>query len=152
MPFSFTKRPDSIKVVLQEDTSVKCSDEDYAKYLETLDEKLLQLDGEPTRWVLKVSVDYKDHQYLVNAQSKVKGRQITTDMSFMYEEVRVRLVDIENPPSVAQDQKIVLEKEKDGYASHALIKALIESNVILNLWSALTFVKTKTDDPMLKKS
>lgn len=152
MSFSFVKRPDTVKVVLQQDTAVNCSDEDYAKYLETLDESLLQLDGIPTYFVLKLSVDYKDHQYLINCQAKLKGRQLVTDMSHVYEEIRVRLVDVENPASVPEEQKIKVTKEKDGYASHDLVKALIEANVLLNLWTAVSIAKSKTDDPMLKKS
>lgn len=152
MAFSLSKRRDAIRVILRADSAVKCDEKAYAKYLETLDESLLQLEGDPTYFVLKLSVDYKDHQYLINCQAKLKGKQLTTDMSHVYEEIRVRLKEIINPASVPADQKILLTKASDGYAGHEIISALIEANVILDLWTAVTLAKTAIEDPALKKS
>lgn len=49
---------ETIKVISSKDDCIK-SQENYAKYLETLDESLLSLEGEPTRFVLKLASDAK---------------------------------------------------------------------------------------------
>ena len=49
MSFSIESTDTTIKVVVSKDTAVNCSDEDYEKYTETLDESLLNLQAEPTR-------------------------------------------------------------------------------------------------------
>lgn len=53
-----TATEETIKVISSKDSCVT-QQENYAKYLETLDESLLGLSGEPTRFVLKLASDVK---------------------------------------------------------------------------------------------
>lgn len=58
---------ENIKVISSKDDAIKNLD-NYPKYLESLDESLLELEGEPTRFVLKLSTDLKSVTAQKNAQ------------------------------------------------------------------------------------
>jgi hypothetical protein len=136
MALIISKNEGQIKVVSSKDGSVNCSTEDYKSYLETLDETLLKLEGEPTRFVMQKGLSYKDQQVIKDAQIKMKGKDMSFQLSYMMEEVRLSLLDIENPMTMRPEDRIEYKKESDGRTSKALIAMLESAGIVGELFSA----------------
>jgi hypothetical protein len=113
---------DTIKLILDDDEAIGNTDADvYNKYLETLDESLLELTTEPMRFVMKKVFNIKEQDYLMNLQISIKDGKPVANLSYMLEELRYALLDIENPPHFKEWEKFIYKKEHDGYASKDLI-------------------------------
>lgn len=139
-----------IKVISQVDSAVKCDDEAYEEYLKTLDERFLELDGDPTRFVLKKYLTWSEQDQVDDLKTKVEGRKVKVQMGFMSEDVRLSLVDIENPPSVPDIQQLRIEKDKWGKPSKEFIGLLRDIKVVNDLYNARA--SSHTSDVDLKKS
>lgn len=137
MAFVLADDKGTIKVIVSGDSAVKCSPEEYQLYLKDLDESRLNLEGNPTRFVLKKRLDYKTHQLLIRAQAKVVGNKIQTDLASILEEVRIRLIDIENPADLPPEQHVKFIKDKDGYADKELIAALYSFGAVMEMQVAV---------------
>lgn len=125
MAFAFATEKEQIKIISIKDSSLDKSVKDFEtvfeNYRKTLDESLLTfLPGvTTTRFVLNTELKYKAQQILENMKVKIQDGEAVPQLGFMMEEVRLSLVDIENP-----DGKIAFKKESDGYASKDLIALL----------------------------
>ena len=131
MALILTQNDGNIKVISSKDSAVTCDIETYKEYLTNLDESLLELNGEPTRFVLKKGLNYKEQQIIKDAQIKMDGKEYQIRMSYMMDEMRLALIDIENPADLSEDQKIIFKKASDGKVSHEIV-ALLESAGILS--------------------
>lgn len=153
MALVFNSQKQVIKVVSSKDSSVKCSDEDYEKYAETLDESYLRLEGEPTRFLLRSSLDYKGHEIIMDKQTKMgdKGK-VEFSLAYILSEVRMALVGIENPESLPKDQHIEFKRESDGYASKELIASLQSHGVVMELFKARQSSGNPKFDDVTKKN
>lgn len=144
-----------INLVLPIDSSVRAKDDEtYTKYLETLDETLLDLDGEPTRFVLKVTLDQDDKSKLMSRHIRLKsdGRQ-DMDINYMYDTVRLSLIDIIAPASQPEDQKLKFFKDRDGLVSKKIIGRLDDFKQIPYFFVAVQKHSTTGNDiNLLKKS
>jgi hypothetical protein len=129
----------NIRVISRKDDAVPetLSDEQWEKYRDTLDEKLLGLISEPTRFVLKTHLPFAAQQHLASEQMHM-GQDGKTEMrfGFILEEVRYALENIENPPGMEEDQKLVFAKDKDGYASKELVALLHCAGIVIELYAA----------------
>jgi len=137
MAFTLSDDKATIKVVVSKDSAVKCSEEEFKEYLTDLDETKLKLDGCPTRFVLRKTLDYKSHQILMRSQAIVEKGQVTADISSILTEVRLHWIGVDNPPNLPLPQQIIFKKESDGYASKELVAQLHSYGVLLELQSAL---------------
>ena len=138
MAINFSESSDIIKVVSRLDDAIGCSDEEYEKYLEDLDESWLDLDPEkiPVRFVLKTELNYKAQRQIKKDQVSVSQEGgMGVNMGFMMLEIRMALTDIENPSS----PKIEFSKDKDGYANSDLIARLDTYGILQDLYSARNF-------------
>ena len=145
MAFLLSKESDKIKVVARCDDSLKYDnqedfDKTYSEYLEDLDESKLTLSEgkEPTRFVLKKNLDLTGHIKIKNDQIKMTGKgDVSIQMGYTIEEVRLSLVDIENPHDIVG----CLEYKKDGAggASKDLMEKLCASGIVDDLHLALTY-------------
>lgn len=131
---------DTFKIILQNDDAVPetVTDEVYQSYLEVLDEVILGLVGEPTRFVMKRDLSFGAHKQIASEQMGVDGDgKPQIKMGFILEEVRAALVGIENPASLKPEECLIFEKEKgDGLASKALISQLHAMGVAMSLYGA----------------
>jgi hypothetical protein len=95
---------------------------------------LLCLSGEPTRFVLDLHLSYAAQQLVSNQQVKI-GEDGKPDfrMSFLMEDVRCALCDIENPVGI---DGVKFEKDHDGFASKELIAVLNSYGVVQTLFRA----------------
>lgn len=139
-----------IKVICSADSAVKCEDEAYETYLETLDERHLNLDGDPTRFVLKKYLSWGEQDQVDDLKTKMEGKKVKVQMSFMAEDVRLALVDIENPPSVPEIQRLVVEKDKWGKPTREFVGALRDMKIVNDLYNARS--SSHKSDSNLKKS
>lgn len=138
----------TIKVVVSRDSAVGAP-EAYQDYLQSLDESVLELTAEPTRFVLNTVLDYRDQERVMSMQTKTTHTgQVSLDMSYMLEEVRCALVDIENPDDVPELQRIKWKRESDQRTSKALMAQLNSAGIVTDLYTALTAAKDgpKTDE------
>src|SRR4051812_29896884 len=101
MAFTVPSKDETIKVVARSDEAVKCDAETYNKYLECLDESLLQLDGEPVRFVLRKSLPFKYSQKVAAMQTKMVDGEMVMNIGYIAEEVRYALKEIENIELIA---------------------------------------------------
>ena len=136
MALIISKNDGSIKVISSKDSSVNCDDEAYELYQKDLDEDLLELEGEPTRFVLRKGLNYKDQQIVKDAQIKMDGKNFSISLSYMMEEVRLSLIDIENPADLSDIQKINFKRASDGKSSHDLIAMLETAGIVTELFTA----------------
>jgi len=122
----------TIKVIVSKDSAIKGTDEkDYEKYLETLDESLLTfVEGkEPTRFVLLKTLEYRDTKRVMNSQISVDGDKPKVNISFMLEEVRCSLVDIEG-------SKVKWVQDTDKKCARAIVNSLYNAGVMMDLYNA----------------
>ncbi len=130
---SFTLNMDTdktVSIIVSKDSSIKGVDEEvYEKYLETLDESLLPIQGEPTRFVMKKTLPYKDTKRVMNSQVSFVDGKPNVNISFIMDEVRCALVGMEGPGSEG------FKKDKDGYASMDVVNALYNSGVLMDLYN-----------------
>jgi hypothetical protein len=139
-----------IKVVSQVDTAVQCDEESYEKYIETLDERHLDLSGEPTRFVLKKYLSWGEQDQVDDLKTKIEGKKVKVQMSFMAEDVRLALVDIENPNDVPELNQLRIEKDKWGKATKEFVGLLRDIKVVNDLYNARA--SSHKSDGDLKKS
>ena len=136
MALIISKNDGLVKIISSKDSAVTCDDTGYEAYSKSLDESLLMLNGEPTRFVMKKGLSYKEQQIIKDAQIKMDGKKMQVSLSYMMEEVRIALVDIENPASLAEDQKILFRRSSDGKASEELVSMLESAGVVTELFTA----------------
>jgi hypothetical protein len=117
-----------IKVILDDDSAIpeSVTPEIYEEYTVTLDEAVLQLEGEPTRYVLKTDLEFHIHKELESEKLGITSDgQPAIRLGYILEEVRATLIDIENPIGEEPDTLFIFKKEKkDGRASKELIAEL----------------------------
>jgi len=121
----------TVAVIVSKDSSLKnVSEEDYEEYLKDLDEEKLLIDGEPTRFVLKKTLPYRDTKRVMNSQVSVgEDGKPKVNISFIMDEVRCALVGMEGPGSEA------FKKSKDGRADESVVNALYNSGVLMDLYN-----------------
>ena len=153
MAFVLGATTDKVRVIVSKDSAVKCSDEEYSKYLETNDEALLNLEGSPTRWILAQNLDYKSHQILMNMQATVGAKgKMDFNIGYILEEVRMALVGVENAENLPLNQQIIFKKENDGYAQKELIAGLHSAGVLMDLHTARSNFKNVESTELTKKN
>jgi len=143
----------SFKFISSKDDAVRCSNEDYAKYLESLDEQILDLNPEvqPTRFVLSLSSKVKD---VLSAKDSMAGiamkAQSTGEMpiySLMFAQVRVAIKDI------LTGDVSEMKKGADGLVSDDIMLSLAASDILPEIFTALQGKqKAMGDVNQLKKS
>ena len=136
MALLLSKNDGVIKIISSKDSSVNCEEEAYELYQKCLDEELLELDGEPTRFVLKKGLNYKEQQAVKDAQVKMDGKKFSVSLSYMMEEVRIALTGVENPSDLPLDKQIIYKRASDGKASEDLIAMLESAGVVTELYTA----------------
>ena len=144
------KKEEKISVVASCDSAVRCDEEAYEEYQKSLDERHLNLDGEPTRFVLKKYLTWGEQDQVDDLKTKVEGKKVKVNMSFMAEDVRLSLVDIENPPEVDEINRLVIEKDKWGKPTKEFVGLLRDMKIVNDLYSARN--ESHKADASLKKS
>lgn len=121
-----------IEVICSIDDSVRCDEDTYKKYLETLDESLLDLDPEsvPVRFVLKTTLDYKSTRQIKQDQvSMTKDGGMGVNMGYTMLEMRLCLIDVKDPSSPL----LAFKKGPDGKADEDLIVRLDACGILSDL-------------------
>lgn len=136
MAFSIESADAIVKVVVSKDTAVNCTDDEYEKYTETLDESLLNLEGDPTRFVLRKNLTYEASQKVMDAQATFVKGKVEMKMSYVLEEVRAAWIGVENPPDLAKDKCIDWKRDNDGLANRQLVAGLQNAGVLMDLYKA----------------
>ena len=123
-----------IKVISRIDDSVNCTDDEYNEYLKTLDENYLGLsdDSLPVRFVLKTKLNYKEVRQIKKDQVAVTEAGMGVNVGFTMLDVRLSLVDIENP----SHPRLNFRKGKDGLADEELISLLDSLGIVSDLYQA----------------
>ena len=134
MAISFNKISGNFELISSLDPSVKCSKDDYDKYLTTLDEDILQLSDAPTRFVVKRTLDYKAHKAVKGAQIEKDGKDMKMTTAFIMEQVRQSLVDIKNPEGTTSP--LIFARDSDGRASKDLIADLESMGIVMEIYTA----------------
>lgn len=142
---------DQIKVIASCDDAIEIEEIDpdsdekssYMKYLEDLDEsKLKFVEGkQPTRFVLRLSLPAKYELRLEDEQVAYdrKGNPSFKISTRMFEQVRMSLVDIENPEDT--EQPLIYKKHNEYGASTELVKMLKNAGIVDELFLALENAK-----------
>ncbi len=152
MAFTIDNTSSTIEVILSKDSAVKCDSDSYEKYLETLDESLLELDGEPTRFVLRKNLPYEASRKVMNAQATYVKGEVQLQMSYVLEEVRASLIDIKNPSDLPKDKCLNFKKENDGLCSKEIVGWLQSYGVLMDLYRARSAVATSSQTDLAKKN
>jgi len=134
MSFSLGDELGTVKIIVHKDSAIGNSKK-YDEYLKDFDETKLELSGEPTRFVLKKTLDYRANQVLMRAQMTQKGKDLSFDLSSTMEQVRLHLVEIENPQSLPVEQHIEFKRDSDGYASKKIVAGLVGHGVLMDLYT-----------------
>lgn len=131
-----------IKVITRKDRAIsEVSADTYNEYLKNLDEAILGItdDSKCTRFVMRKILPYKAQLKVKNMQISMEDGKVIPQLSFMSEEVRMSLIDIENPDVPESHKKYLLDfkRESDGGASYKLMGVLENAGVVNDLYTAL---------------
>lgn len=135
---------ENIKVVAFIDDCVTVDRETYETYLENLNEELLELEGEPTRFILKTVLTYDQQTKLDSKVSISKETKNAVIAGQSLQEIRLALVGIEAPQSQDLENRLEFKKDSDGLASKELIAALASCEIVGDLLGALRYARTGT--------
>jgi hypothetical protein len=123
--------------------------ENYAAYLDTLDESLLGLEGEPTRFHLAMSNKLKDvlaaKDGMTSLAMKAKDGGDIPIYSLMFQQVRIALKDI------TTGVESMMRKGSDGLASDDLMAALAAQDILPELFAALQNKQANRSPEIAKK-
>jgi len=147
MAFLTSKEESKIAVVLYCDDALdNVSRETYEEYLKDLDEsKLSVIPGKiPSKFILKRNLSYAQSCKIKNEQVKMSTKgEMTVQMSFVIEEVRLSLIGIDNPPNT--DGTLEYKQDGEGGASREIMEKLIGAGVVDDLYTALMNSKKGND-------
>lgn len=152
----------NFKIILERDDALESSKEDHEAYLKAgLKEELLKFkEGkQPTRFVMRKTLDYDSQQQILNEQIQYKrsnkGKmEQQLNMSFVLSEVKNSLVDIENPADLPEEQHIIYKNDSDGSTSKDLISLLHGAGIVMELYGIRSALLTENTEKVeaLKKS
>ena len=159
MAFKIDNSRELLKVVTKIDDAVDSSAENfediYKEYLEDLDESRLKfIEGKtPTRFMLKRNLKYEEHYDIRSRQFKMgdkKKGETSFNVAFTFDEVRIRLVGIENPP----DEPGCIEYKADGSggATKEVMEKLLSAGIVDDLFAALENDKKSKNKSINKKN
>jgi len=151
MSFSIESTDATIKVVVSKDSAVNCTEDEYEKYTETLDESLLKLEGEPTRFLLRKNLSYEASQKVMDAQATFVKGKVQMKMSYVMEEVRASWIGVENPSDLPADKCLVWKRDNDSLASRDLVALLQSSGVLMDLYKARQSFQATSGESAKKK-
>jgi hypothetical protein len=159
MALKLPSRTETLKCVVRADSSLLWSgdpitdDETWAAYLKSGDESLLRFkDGEqPTRFVLRKVLSFDQNARVQNAQTTMKDGQIQIQMSFIQEDVRQALVDIENPDYVPLPDRIQYKRDSDGSCSKEIVEGLQAIGAVMDLFTIRQNATSKFTEDLKKK-
>ena len=138
----------SFSIISSKDSAIRQL-ENYAAYLESLDESLLGLEGEPTRFYLVVSSKLKDVLAAKDGLSaiamKAKDGGDIPIYSMMYQQVRIALKDIKT------GDESLFRKGPDGLVADDLMAALAAQDILPELFSALQNKQANRSPEIAKK-
>jgi hypothetical protein len=135
MALKLPSKSESFKVVMRIDSALG-EGADYDLYLESLNEEHLRLVEEPTRLVMRKVLPYRLAQGVQNQQFSYKGGEVQIQPAFMLEEVRCSIISVENPATVAGEDKIDFKAHSDGGASEDLMSLLQAAGLVMDLYRA----------------
>lgn len=129
----------TIKVIAFKDVAIAGTErEAYDSYMKSLDESELDFveGGSPTRFVMRKIIPYKQSLKLKNATVAMKDGVLTPQVAYVNEEVRLALVDIENPevPKTHEKHLLKFKKDGDGGAAHSIMESLDAFGVVMDLY------------------
>lgn len=159
MSLKLPSRTEVIKVIVRADSAIKWpeskedADEIWAAYLKSNDESFLEFnEGEqPTRFVLRKVLSYDQASKVQNQQMTMRDGQVQVQMSFIMEEVRQSLVDIENPELTPLPDRIQFKKDSDGGCSKEIVEGLQAIGAVMDLYTARQNASAKFSDELKKK-
>lgn len=138
----------TFSIISSKDSSIK-NPEKYASYLETLDESILELEGEPTRFHLALSNKLKDvlasKDGLTAIAMKANAGGDLPIYSLMFQQVRVALKDI------TTGTESLMRKGPDGVVADDLMAALAAQDILPELFSALQTKQANRSPEIAKK-
>lgn len=151
MAIKLAGKDETIKVVARVDDSFQGTDFEYENYLTSLDESVLNLKSEPTRFIVRKVLPYAATKDIEAGRMKIdqETRQISVSTQSL-EEARAILVGIENPSHVGADA-IEFKKDSDGYASRELIASLATAGIVANIIQARASANANQNAPDVKK-
>lgn len=160
MALKLPSRTEVIKVIVSVDQALvwpedkETRDQIWAEYLKTNDESLLQFapGQEPTRFVMRKVLSYDQAARVQNAQTTMREGKVEFQMSFMMEEVRMALTDIENPDYVPLPDRIQYRRDSDGACSKEIIEGLHALGVVVDLYTARQNATASLSADLKKKS
>lgn len=135
-------------VISSKDSAIK-KPEKYQAYLESFDESLLELDGEPTRFHLVVSNKLKDilasKDGMTALALKAKDGGEIPIYSLMYQQIRIALKDI------TTGAESLMRKGQDGLVADDLMAALVAQDILPELFTALQTKQANRSPEIAKK-
>ena len=135
-------------VISSKDSAIR-QPENYAAYSESLDESLLGLEGEPTRFFLAVSSKLKDvlaaKDGLSSIAMKAKDGGDIPVYSMMFQQVRIALKDIKT------GDESLFRKGPDGLVADDLMAALAAQDILPELFAALQNKQANRSPEIAKK-
>lgn len=146
-------KADTFRVAISADSALDMTDEEYSLYTDSLDETLLRVkEGQELTWfVMRKVLPFGLAKKVQSEQSSYKNGRMQMDLGYISEEVKCSLVDIINPASVSDDEKIVWKRGSDGSTSEDLMELLISAGIHMDLFRARATATKKQEVTVKKK-
>lgn len=131
-----------VELVCRFDTCLEMTEDEYTAYLASgADPSLLKLQNgkeisDCTLFVLKKNLDWQGHERLLKKQFEIDPvtKQPVPNPAFLFTDVQQSLMDIKNPEEA--EHKIQYKQDRPGMASRALVSALHNAGILLDLFTA----------------
>jgi hypothetical protein len=79
---------------------------------------------------------YRAAQGVQNQQFRYAGGEVHLQPAFMLEEVRCSIVGVDNPQTVAPEDRLNWEAHSDGYTSFDMMAKLQGAGIVMDLYRA----------------
>lgn len=146
---------DKLEVVIERDSALEMTPEEYQAYVDSKFNKSLlktKPDQQPTVFVLRKVLPFELACKVQNEQLKVtENGKMNFQMSVMLAEIRAALCDIVNPPGVPADQAIKFVQAEDGGANEDLVAVLHSAGIVQELYLAYKSIVKSEESSLLKK-
>lgn len=154
MTLKLISTSETFKLAIFGDDALDMTREEYQEYLKNCDNSQLKLlEGKtPTFFVIRKVLPSRLAKKIENEQVSFVGGNPQPNLgNLMIETVRASICGVENPPDVAEDQKISFKAESDGGCPDQLMQALIAMRAHHDIFAAISNVVASSTGADKKK-
>ena len=146
MAFQIKRGVTTIKVVLRSDDAVTCDDKQYMQYIESFregeggNEAILELNGEPTRFVINTRIDWETNKKIQGDNVVMKDDEMRVNPYIQKAMLKACFKGVEGAPP-----ELKVPKDRDGTVAASFLTDLDEMKELGHLILAMAYAKQSSN-------